>query len=554
MSKFKTIILLFGLMLNAIVYAQPSDSELIAKVHTVYNPSNIVSLTFGPGRSEKRWEKDGWSYYWYKNYDVKTKTEYPGIYALSYGGVQYRKSGGSYTFDNMLTGGFLEYEGIENPSVSAINAHLKSTYDPYIFYNNAFLGDMLDAPNNIKLADNPDWKWKRYNEVSFLVETTFTRKTNDIGGVEVQKGEFRVSLQRSNDGITYNANDKLLKNGKWLSLTQGSRKKIETVKKYTMSQIEKDTTKTLAQKNIARLAEEFQKSLAVIEIPKFKSANHLMQFTHELLLEGDEDKVTAFMYQMFPRNYFEDWSEIVLNQNGKRMLAEALEDLPNYKKAFCQYPEVKEVGATYVRLYDRNKRRFNRVNVAYKNDRWYITDIGYTIRQEDFSDYESNAETHCDGDPIFIDGEAQFKAGDKVLVLERGTWFNGEILKAEMEKGGYSVKYGRSGLLAWKFVSEVKADPNAVVETENNEDPFIYEIGEKVNVLYTGTWYVGTTLKLSYDKEAYLVDIPDRNIETWTSTENMKKYKAVEKPKDNTTESSTSKPKIKVPKVKIKLR
>ena len=289
-----------------------------------------------------------------------------------------------------------------------------------------------------------------------------------------------------------------------------------------------------------------------------------MQFTHELLLEGDEDKVTAFMYQMFPRNYFEDWSEIVLNQNGKRMLAEAVEDLPNYKKAFCQYPEVKEVGATYVRLYDRNKRRFNRVNVAYENDRWYITDIGYTIRQEDFSDYENNAETHCDGDPIFIDGEAQFKTGDKVLVLERGTWFNGEILKPEMEKGGYSVKYGRSGLLVWKFVSEVKVNPEAVTTTPVKEE-IKYETGEKVSAKYTGVWYDGTVLKFSYDREAYLIDIPDRNIDTWVTADNLKKVNGTviksdqeSNEKSEGKEEQPSKPKkkktkIKIPKVKIKL-
>jgi len=310
----------------------------------------------------------------------------------------------------------------------------------------------------------------------------------------------------------------------------------------------------LAQLNAVRHAEEFKKSLAIVDVPKFKSTNHVLQFTHELFLEGDEAKVTAFMYQMFPRNYFQDWSDIVLNQNGERILAEATEDLVNYSKAFCQHPVIKDIGPGYVNFYDRSKKRFNRIKVSNDDGRWYITDIGYTIRRDDFPSYESNGENNCEGSVIYIEDASIYKVGDKVQILERGNWFDAEILKVNMAMGGYDVKYGISGLKIWKYVNEVR--PNPAADTEEIDEFVYYENGTAVSVKYTNVWYDGVILKVSYDDEKYLVDIPARNIEAWISYQEIKPKGADKKKTETEGEAEGEKNKkrklnLKVPKIRL---
>lgn len=556
MKTSSIFVLLMGLFFSISAFSQPSDAALKTKVHDYYkDPSKITALQFGTAKLEKVWEKDRWVYYWYKNYDCKLKTEYPGVYALSYGGVQYVKSGSSYRFSNMLTGGFHGYEGIPIPDKATINNHLKETFDPLNFYSGYLLNYIVEAPNNIELAEDPQWKWVGLNELRCHVVTSYTQKSNDIGGMQVKKSTFEIVLQRSADGTNFQSDAKLLNNGKWLAVPKGFSKKTEAIKTFALTKEEAAAKKTLAQLNAVRAAEAFKKSLAVVELPDFKSANHLMQFTHELLLEGNEEKVRAFMYQMLPPSFFQEWSEIVLNQNGERIMDEALEDLTNYSKAFCKHPVIKEINSTYVRFYDRAKKRFNRINVSYENDRWYITDIGYTIRSEDFPLYEQNGEDHCEGNLIFIEEAPLFLPGDRIKVLERGTWFDGEVVSSDMSKGGYNVVYGRSNLSAWKFVNEVKAG-----EVQENDVFKTFETGETVNARYSGIWYKGVIKSVSYEKEQYLVEIPERSTEAWLSSKDLEAaddVKNTEKSttdETNSTEENTQKKKrnVKIPRIKIK--
>ncbi|MFT4600133.1 MAG: hypothetical protein ACI857_000303, partial [Arenicella sp.] len=513
------------------------------------DPSKISALTFGKADLEKRWNKDHWTYYWSKGFKCKLKTEYGGVYALHYGGVQYIKTGSSYSYDNMLTAGFDEYIGIPLPEKSTINAHLKKSFDPLNFYGGYLLNYVVEAPNNIELAEDPNWTWVDLNRLRCNVTATYTLKTNNIGGMEVQKGIFEIVLERSSDGVTFDSDAKLLNGGKWLPVPKGDNNKTESLKKFALTKTEADAKKTLAQLNAVRAAEEFKKSLAVIDVPKFKSGNHLMQFTHELLLEGDEAKVTAFMYKMFPKYFFEEWSDVVLNQNGERMMGEALEDLPNYKRAFCQHPVIKEISAGYVRFYDRSKKRFNRINISYDNDRWYITDVGYTIRSEDFPAYEQSAEDNCEGNLIFIDEEAVFKPGERIKVLERGTWFDGEVVSSDMTKGGYNVTYGRSNLAAWKFVNEIK-----IGEVQENDVFKTFEIGEQVKAKYSGVWYNAIIKEVSYEREQYKVEIPDRGIEGWLSSSELEASESKkEDPKNTGTDANPTEQKKEKKKLKLKI-
>ena len=511
---------LFASMFLFTAFAQPSESELKNKVNAYYGDVSFIhKIEFESSKLEKRWVKDNWRYYWSRKYIIEGKTDYPGVYQIIYGGVQYLKNGASYSFDNILTGGAAGYIGIPDPNPAEINTHLKATFDPLSFYGNYKMNYLISAPNTIVLAEDPNWKWTNLNEVKCNVVSKYTVLSNDIGGVQDKQGTFRIKLKRSVDGANFDADAGLLKSGKWLPLEKGSESNPKVLKSYTISKEDLANTKTFAQQYAVRHAEEFKKSLAIVEMPDFDNSNHLMQFVHELLIEGDEAKVTAFCYQMFPSYLFEEWSEIVLNQNGQEKLEGILKDLQNYKNAFCKHPIIKEIRGTYVRFYDRNKKRMNNISVTWENERWYVMEMSYYIGQEDLAEFEKNQEDNCGENPIYLDVIPQFKTGDKVEMYHRGNWIDAEILKPQMNKGGYSVKYGSSGLTEWKYVSEIRASGNTVVEETQLFKEF--EIGQKVKAKYTNVWYDGTILKVSYESEEYLVDIPERNIDTWINNQDI---------------------------------
>jgi hypothetical protein len=438
----------------------------------------------------------------------------------------------------MLTGGVNGYEGIPNPSTTEINAHLKQTFDPLDFYANYKMNYLIDAPNTVHLASDPKWKWNGLNEVMCSVISNYTVLTNNLGSVEEKEGTFRITLKRSLDGLKFDSEAKLLKSGKWLPAEKGQESNVSILKSYTIPKDELSNTKTFAQQHAIRHAEEFKKSLQVLDMPKFEYTNHLLQYTHELMLEGDKDKITAFCYQMFPRYLFEEWSEIVLNQNGQEMLEKILKDIEYYDLAFCKHPIIKEMGSTYVRFYDRNKKRMNNIGVSWENERWYVLKMNYFIGQEDLAEFEKNQEDNCGENPIYLDVEPFFKTGDKVEIYHGGSWRDAVILKPEMYKGGYSVKYGVSGLTEWKYVSEVRAGEAAVEEAEELFKEF--EIGQEIQAKYTNVWYPATVLKVSYDEEKYLVDIPQRNIVLWLSSSELDEAVAGKKENSKSEETKSS--------------
>lgn len=546
--------ILFNTVFLAFVIAQPSESELKKKVYAYYEDASFIQeITFQKPKMEKRWVKTEWKYYWSRKFNIKGKTDYPGIYQLIYGGVQYEKNGSNYSYDRILTGGTFGYEGIPNPNKEEVNQQLKKSFDPLVFYGNYKMNYLIDAPNTIHLADDPNWKWIGLNEVKCNVISDYTVLTNNIGGVQDKRGVFRISLKRSEDGKTFDPEAGLLKSGKWLTVKKGDEIKTEILKTYSISKEELKNTKTFSQKYAERHAQEFQKSLSIIDVPDFENSNHAMQFIHEMLIDGDKEKITALCYKMFPKHLFEEWSDIVLNQNGKEMLKNILKDLDYYEEGFCIHPIIKEIGSTYVRFYDRNKKRMNRISVSYENDRWYLYEVKYFINEEDLTGFRENQETNCGENPIYLDEDPSFKKGDLVEIFEGGTWRDAEILNAEMNKGGYSVKYGISGLTTWKYVSEVRASQNQKSQESQEAQAFKnFDIGQKVMAKYTNVWYPGTILKVNYDKEEYLVEIPDRNIDAWINNQDIKNQENTST-KNNKQETTDSKKEKKEEKKKLNL-
>src|SRR5690554_2273184 len=208
----------------------------------------------------------------------------------------------------MFTRGFDGYEGIPIPAKDELNKILQEKFDPVNFYSGYLLGYIVDAGKNIEVAEGTDFKWVGLNRLRFNVKTTYELKPSNIGNMAVREGIFKVYLERSADGKTFDKDAKLLLDGECLPVANGSLYEEKDIKEYKISQKEQDAMNTLKELGAVRVAEEFKKSLVPLDMPDFKSSNHLMQYIHEMLIEGDEEKVKSLLYNMLPRFYFVEWS------------------------------------------------------------------------------------------------------------------------------------------------------------------------------------------------------------------------------------------------------
>lgn len=452
-------------------FAQPSDAEIKQKVKNTFSAGDIISIKLFDPKVQKKWVKDRYITYWDKKYNVTLKTEYPGVTIINYGGARYIKSGSTYTFANMLTGGFDRYEGIPIPSVEEFNKILQEKYNPVNFYSNFLLGRIVEADKNIVLSEDPKFKWVGLNRLRCEVVSTYEMKTSDVGHMTVEKGIYQVFLERSEDGINYDENAKLLTDGKWLPIGKGFKKKTEIVRKYKLTKQEQQELKTLKESGAVQMAQEIKNSLVPLDLPDYEGTHHFMQSIHELLIEGDKKKIESLLYNYLADFYFEEWSDIVLNQRGKELFEKVLNNLDNYALAFCKHPHIKHIQAGQVSFYDRSKFRHNTIRVSYENERWYINDLSFYITKEDLAKHESSGENNCDGNIIYIAGEPEFGPGDPIEVFIDNRWIAGEVVKPEMRSGGYHVIYGVSGLKEWCFANNVRAREVSIKSKVSKEIP-----------------------------------------------------------------------------------
>jgi hypothetical protein len=523
------ILTIVSLLASAVdVEAQPSDQAIIAKIRSNYNdPSTIVSVTLsqGGGRTVREVDDGALVDNYYRSYETRERTKYPGVTRIYNGSVKYRKSGGSYSFRNFLVGDWY-YEGIPNPPAAELLELIRANLSEYLGPDyNDIIGDL----GEVTLAADPDWRWEKLNSLSFNTVVTYTLKVG-YRDVETRRVVKRVSIMRSADGGRYDPEAELLLNGRWLPIQRPfvSEKSHETLARRTLSEAEVASTRTLDETERERTARQMLAALPELTVPEFQSANHVIQFTHELLIEGDRDKVTACLHRMLQPYFFEEWSEVALNGNGRDLIESVLAGLAEYKTAFSRHPQIKHQQEGQVEFYDRALRSFNRIAVAKVDGRWRINAVEFSAPAPGTAEHAAlvQAGESNSGEPLDVAAPKvleKFAVGDAIEAHLSGAWHRGRVARIDdVTPDRYFLEFDEirsmwvtATVMRWVAAASTSARP-AVPPSSASPASTALAVGDRVRVNWNGRgrWFPGRIVAIQGDRYQILYDDGDRETTT----------------------------------------
>ena len=174
---------------------QPSDSQIIAAIREQDKLDDSVFLELkGEGTKEETFRNGKKVYLYRRTYVQKSASKYKGVDYVYGGGIQFKYSGEEYIFDRFLIGSS-KYIGLEPPTkekiMEMINANMKTFVLPYHY------SSITSEITDIKILDEPEWKWKGVKSVELFIEATYTEI---ISYTETEKAKhtYAVSILRNN--------------------------------------------------------------------------------------------------------------------------------------------------------------------------------------------------------------------------------------------------------------------------------------------------------------------------------------------------------------------
>ncbi|MDD5149596.1 MAG: hypothetical protein PHC28_03835, partial [Flavobacterium sp.] len=310
------------LLFQVLLFAQPTDA--IIKQKGISDGAIEVKLIPGKGTIHTTLTEK-----WYiKSMETKWKTAYPEIKRWERNEYRYNYIGGKWVFDRTY---LFEswYDGIPNPTEAEI---LKSLEDAYVGYDVA----VKEKPT-FKLADNPKWKWHTYNNVEFLVEAVYYEKTS-YTEITHKKVIFPVKLYRDTGNNSYDVTAKYVKGAPWLKIAN---KHIVTTNANTTilgvtthSDAEMNSIKSMSQIADENQAKERASSLGALTIPYFTSDREAIFWIHNILREGDKNRIELMTMKMLASYHFVNGSDVILNSRGERILTGLKNGADFYKDLF----------------------------------------------------------------------------------------------------------------------------------------------------------------------------------------------------------------------------
>lgn len=231
---------------------------------------------------------------------IKRKSDYPGINLIVYEDVVYQYTGGGgYSFwkVRVLTN---EYEGIPNPSLADITNMINK--DPEKFYG-YYYGLITKLWHQPQLADTPSFNWSSPKTVEFKMKMKYDYIVR-LKGIETVECIWNVQLYRDEP------------KGPWKTIfatrsEDGTENQVVSFKEYTPQQLadfEKQTLQfTMDEQKGKQQAAELAK---IITVPEFANADEMLRFLHDVLRNGNPDKLRAVMLQVMAPGFFVEGSKV----------------------------------------------------------------------------------------------------------------------------------------------------------------------------------------------------------------------------------------------------
>lgn len=182
-------IFLFAGAFSGSASAQPSAAQLKA----IESKTAVSTVWQRPGTRE--WSSTYSKYVWNVWFNVKRKTDQPGVFVTVRGYASFDIVGGRYVYWRSFTNSN-SYAGIPNPTEADFQALIKQFGPERMLDPHSQVLKVGDI-ESLKLAPDPKYEWHVMTSVSFTVVAVFTKKTGGFTDPPV-RGEqtIRVRLYR----------------------------------------------------------------------------------------------------------------------------------------------------------------------------------------------------------------------------------------------------------------------------------------------------------------------------------------------------------------------
>ena len=495
----KNLSLWITLMLfSVLVYAQPSDATMLAKVKTKH--TNLISAKLeGSGISERVYENSAWKYTYRKSYTVKTRTKHQGITHVYSGGIQYRKAGSGYVYDQLLVGDG-HYEGVPNPDKAEIMKMIDADLENFL--KNHHYNSIVGKISEITFADNPEWHWHKLTSVSFKMKVTYTESIS-YTKMETAEHTYEVRLYSDEFKAPWT---------KFLSSEKQNEKKVIEIKEYTADEVR--AMKTLADiDRDNKVKRELAELPEIPEIPNFESDKQLFYFLHNKIMTSDTKTVEAYLYKLMGKNCYMENSNLILTQWTGRWYKTLIDGHEAYKVAYCDYPAVQHYQAGQIVFYDKENRRQLRFVGSYEDGTWKLQEIGFYAAKKDEQERMKTMTQNCGEKPnLTVRKIIAYNIGDKVNAKFSNGTFPAYITKKDPNMSDrYFIKLDgdNSGKGYWmkeQFFTPRSAESstttssnnnnsNSNANNSNNNQKQSFKVGDKVKVKTTKGWMKATVIK-----------------------------------------------------------
>ena len=486
----KLLFLLTAFLFSSLVYAQPSNGTLLAKIKKEH--SRVISAKLlGNGISERVYENNAWHYNYRRSYTVKTKTKYSGITYVYSGAIQYRKVGGRYVYSKLLVGDG-HYEGVPNPNKDEILKLVKSDLEQFL--QNHHYNKIYGKISNIKLADNPEWFWHKLNSVRCNMNVTYTEA---ISYTKLQTAEHTYEVRLYSD--KYKAPWK-----SFFSSRLNKKTKVIEEKTYTSNEIR--AMKTLADMDLENKAKADINDLPKVgKIPDFKSDKQLFYFLHEKIMKEDSKTVEAYLRKLMSKSCYYKNSDVVLTRSAAKWYNNLIEGHEAYKMVYCLYPAIKHQQNSVIEFYDKEKHKILRYVADFEDKKWKIREISFYPPSKAEQNRMKNMNNNCGEKPnLTVRKIIRYKVGDKVNGKFSNGVFPATIAKTDpYNKSRYFIKLdsdssGKGYWMKEQFLTKREGDEknkknkNKSVDNSSNSNGKkldnklkSFKVGDKVKVKTT---------------------------------------------------------------------
>jgi len=362
-------------------FGQISDATLLAKVKSLHPKNRISAKLDTKGYTEKKWENNGWVYYYRRGFSIISKTKHAGIKHKYTGSLQYKKVGSKYNYDLYMVGDGT-YIGVPSPNKSEILELLKP--DIINFLGDYHYKNIVGTYPEISLVQEKNWKWTKLTMLELKAKATFTEKVSAYK-TETSEHIFKV--------VVYSEKYK----GKWTKFNSHElegEKKLISSKEYSYEDLKK--LKTLKTIDTEKVAKGKISNLPSANLPVFNTDKELYYFIHKIIMTKDAETVKSYLYKVMSKQCKEEGSDVTLTYLTQQWFDKITNNLDTYKKTHCMYPTIKHYQNGQIRFFDKENKKALDFEGIKEDGTWKIYSVRYYPARGDAISRMANTKGNCE--------------------------------------------------------------------------------------------------------------------------------------------------------------